>query len=216
MNAYTPAGHGRRAGVHRFSAGGTRARIAVADPEHHDHSPDRSRGVRHRHLACGDGSECRRNSEHHERGGRAVGSEISGHSRRNELRSCLHGDASDADRELVTAPSVHRQRSARHALPQPYTPAGTISSPTFTGSRAGQSQHTITPAGVVSTPTFTGSAMGTHAHTLTPAGTVSNADVHGNADVGRPALRHDVRMEAYGLKVGLACFHVSVLYFGCR
>lgn len=52
-----------------------------------------------------------------------------------------------------------------------YTPAGTVSQPTFTGT-AMTSTGTFTPDGTVSKPTFTGSA-GSVAVTGTPAGTIT-------------------------------------------
>lgn len=39
-----------------------------------------------------------------------------------------------------------------------YTPAGTVSAPTFTGSALSAHSHTVTPTGTVAAPTFTGSA----------------------------------------------------------
>ena len=50
-----------------------------------------------------------------------------------------------------------------------YTPAGTVSQPTFTGTE-------FTPAGTVSQPTFSGSEL-TSTGSYTPAGTVSNVAV---------------------------------------
>lgn len=50
-----------------------------------------------------------------------------------------------------------------------YTPAGTVSQPTFTGT-------SFTPAGTVSQPTFSGSEL-TSSGSYTPAGTVSNVAV---------------------------------------
>lgn len=52
-----------------------------------------------------------------------------------------------------------------------YTPAGTVSQPTFTGSPT-QSSGSYTPAGTISQPTFTGEAL-TLSGSYTPAGTVS-------------------------------------------
>lgn len=55
------------------------------------------------------------------------------------------------------------------------TPAGTVSTPTFTGT-ANQSTSAVTagtPSGTVSQPTFTGSALATHTHTFT--GTLATA-----------------------------------------
>lgn len=52
-----------------------------------------------------------------------------------------------------------------------YTPAGTVSIPTFTGA-ATQSSGSYTPEGTVSQPTFTGEAL-TSSGSYTPAGTVS-------------------------------------------
>ena len=43
-----------------------------------------------------------------------------------------------------------------------------------------------TPAGTVSTPTFTGNALATHSHTLTPAGTNSTPTFSGNSQENRP------------------------------
>ena len=88
-----------------------------------------------------------------------------------------------------------------------YTPAGTISKPTFTGTQA-SIDSSFTPAGTVSTPTFTGSAVtsgqsktlvesittsitnrcftftintGTHTHSVTASGSVSQPTFTGSA-----------------------------------
>lgn len=80
------------------------------------------------------------------------------------------------------------------------TPAGTVSTPTFTGNALGTHNHTLpanvdaasagTPAGTISTPTFTGNALGNHTHGITgptgstsggtPAGTISQPTFTGN------------------------------------
>lgn len=75
-----------------------------------------------------------------------------------------------------------------------YTPAGTVSKPTFTGTQA-TIDSSFTPAGTVSTPTFTGSAatsqansgtnqtvsLNTHKHSVTAAGTVSQPTFTGSS-----------------------------------
>ena len=56
-----------------------------------------------------------------------------------------------------------------------FTPAGTVSQPTFTGETS-QIDIDVTPSGTVSQPTFTGNAMNSTG-TFTPEGTVSKPNV---------------------------------------
>lgn len=61
-----------------------------------------------------------------------------------------------------------------------YTPRGTISKPTFTGTKATLTSS-ITPAGTISKPTFTGT-QSTISSSYTPAGTISIASGTGTAN----------------------------------
>jgi hypothetical protein len=59
------------------------------------------------------------------------------------------------------------------------TPAGSVSTPTFTGDALSTHQHSTTATGSNSAPTFTGSALSGHTHTVTATGTNSAPDFTG-------------------------------------
>lgn len=71
-----------------------------------------------------------------------------------------------------------------------YTPAGTVSQPTFTGQSGTTSATSAgTPSGSVSAPTFTGSALGTHTH---GTGTLAVSAHAGSAVADHAAHTHSV------------------------
>lgn len=92
---------------------------------------------------------------------------------RSQVVNTVSGKTVDDEDVIITIPTADDV-----AYSGEYTPAGTVSQPTFTGTRSTH-QLTITPSGAVSKPTFTGT-QGNVSVSGTPAGTVSQPTFTGN------------------------------------
>lgn len=73
---------------------------------------------------------------------------------------------------VATATTNNENAALTHSVTQPsahsYTPQGSVTAPTFTGSALGTHSHTFSGSALAGhTHTFTGSALGTHSHTFT-------------------------------------------------
>lgn len=92
---------------------------------------------------------------------------------RSQVVNTVSGKTVDDEDVIITIPTADDV-----AYSGEYTPAGTVSQPTFTGTRSTH-QLTLTPSGTVSQPTFTGT-QGNVSVSGTPAGSVSQPTFTGN------------------------------------
>jgi len=83
-----------------------------------------------------------------------------------------------------------------------FTPAGTVSQPTFTGDALAEHSHYYTPQGTIQQAVFTGAALDNHSHTFTGAALANHA--HGVGTLAVSAQVTDITIDDHVATNGVA------------